>query len=254
MRPACRQQWRRCPRLRAGAGDSDALPVSMTAEEAEGILGLSSSKVQGFEEILSAKNKLVAANQSNKDKIMQIEAAYDVLFMRSMKRRISGEVEVSTSVRFADVPNTKKRSSSSQRGGTGQGGLLQKLPGGGITVETPKQNVVALQAAVFGGLALWAAAQAALEAPDIQAADTGGLQLALAGAFAVYSFKENKRLSIGRSAGLTFGSLVAGVLLGALLNSWLRVDIVPLGTFASPGVLVTDIAIVAVWAGCTFLA
>ncbi len=110
----------------------------MTAEEAENILGLSSAKVQGFEEILSAKNKLIAANQNNRDKIMQvscmgitcccyachhamphsssvvspqIEAAYDVLFMRSMKRRISGEVEVATSVRFADVPTTKKRSS-----------------------------------------------------------------------------------------------------------------------------------------------
>ena len=41
---------------------------------------------------------------------LQIEAAYDVLFMQSMKKRISGELEVSTSVRYADVP-TRKRSS-----------------------------------------------------------------------------------------------------------------------------------------------
>jgi hypothetical protein len=42
---------------------------------------------------------------------VQIEAAYDVLFMQSMKKRISGELEVSSSVRYADVP-TRKRSSS----------------------------------------------------------------------------------------------------------------------------------------------
>lgn len=40
---------------------------------------------------------------------MQIEAAYDVLFMQSMKKRITGELEVSSSVKYADVP-TRKRS------------------------------------------------------------------------------------------------------------------------------------------------
>lgn len=43
-----------------------------------------------------------------------------------------------------------------------------------------------------------AVAQALLETPEAQAADTAGIQLALAGAFAVYSFKENKRLSLGK--------------------------------------------------------
>ncbi len=32
-----------------------------------------------------------------------------------------------------------------------------------------------------------------------------------------------------RSFGLSLGSLAAGILLGAALNAWLRVDIVPLG-------------------------
>jgi hypothetical protein len=33
----------------------------------------------------------------------------------------------------------------------------------------------------------------------------------------------------GRSIGLTAAPMVVGILVGALLNSWLRVDIVPLG-------------------------
>jgi hypothetical protein len=35
---------------------------------------------------------------------VQIEAAYDVLFMQSMRRRVSGDVAVPGSVRYADVP------------------------------------------------------------------------------------------------------------------------------------------------------
>lgn len=39
--------------------------------------------------------------------------------------------------------------------------------------------------------------QALLESPDAQAADTAGLQLAAALGFAVYGFKEWKKLSLG---------------------------------------------------------
>lgn len=104
------------------------------------MLGLKNTQ-SSFEDILTAKNKQLAANQ-NKEKqmevsstpympslvvtaavaahmhcvlilplCMQIEAAYDVLFMQSMKKRITGDLEVPTSVRYADVP-TRKRSGS----------------------------------------------------------------------------------------------------------------------------------------------
>ena len=39
----------------------------------------------------------------------QIDLAYDILLMESMKRRLSGETEVARSVRFADVPQQKKK-------------------------------------------------------------------------------------------------------------------------------------------------
>lgn len=42
--------------------------------------------------------------------MVEIEAAYDILFMRSMKKRITGELEVSTAVRYADVPTQRKAS------------------------------------------------------------------------------------------------------------------------------------------------
>lgn len=37
----------------------------------------------------------------------------------------------------------------------------------------------------------------------------------------------------GRSIGLSAASLVVGIMLGAALNAWLRVDIVPLGVSAA---------------------
>ena len=39
----------------------------------------------------------------------QIDLAYDILLMESMKRRLSGQTDVARSVRFADVPQQKKQ-------------------------------------------------------------------------------------------------------------------------------------------------
>lgn len=68
--------------------------------------------------------------------LVQVEAAYDVLFMQSMKKRISGEAAVPTSVRFADVP-TKKRSPSVSSGVSGSYHAAQ--PGG--LLRTPRNSI-----------------------------------------------------------------------------------------------------------------
>jgi hypothetical protein len=92
---------------------------------------------------------------------------------------------------------SRRTPSPPQRGASQQPALLQKLPGG-VGVATPSApNAVALQIAVFGALAAWALAGALLEGPEAQAADTGGLQLALAGAFSIYQLRDAKRVSIG---------------------------------------------------------
>jgi len=36
-------------------------------------------------------------------------------------------------------------------------------------------------------------------------------------------------IAAGRAAGITAGSMVAGIMLGAVLNVWLQIDIVPIG-------------------------
>ncbi|KAI8475846.1 MAG: hypothetical protein J3K34DRAFT_16779 [Monoraphidium minutum] len=233
---------------RAEGGDAEALPGVLTLDDARGVLGVGAAA--SFDDILSAKNRKLSDAEG--DARMKIEAAYDVLFMHSMKKRLTGELQVPTGVRYADVPQQKKRGG----GGGGSGGaptLLQKLPGGVGVATKQASNAAAIQVAVFATLMGWALAGALLESPDAQAADTGGFQLALAGAFSIYQLKEAKRVSIGRAAGITFGSMVAGIMLGAALNAWLQVDIVPIGSFASPGVFVTLWAIAAIAAGCFFI-
>jgi hypothetical protein len=74
----------------------------MSSEEAAKILGVSSSS--SFDEVLSKKNALLSKASGDQERIMELEAAYDVVFMQSMKKRITGETNVSTSVRYADVP------------------------------------------------------------------------------------------------------------------------------------------------------
>lgn len=63
----------------------------------------------------------------------------------------------------------------------------------------------------------------------VGAGDVPTLQLALGAAAAVYFMREQKRSGLGKALGLSLGGLVLGALLGSGLESWLRVDIVPLG-------------------------
>lgn len=237
MRPQSQCQTLR-KRLRSTNGDYEAASINLSQEDAYKILELSPGA--SFDEIVAAKNKLLASSGSNQNRVLEVEAAYDVLFMLSMKQRLSGQV--ASSVRYADVP-AKRRAST------------QKLPSfKAPTVQYAKGPVLATQGAVFGALAAWALVQALTESPEAQLGDVAGLQLTAALAYAGYSFKENKRLSLGRSVALTVGTFFAGAILGGLIQNWLRVDIVPLGSFGSPGVFVTEVAIITLWAACALLA
>ncbi|GAB4815532.1 hypothetical protein N2152v2_002578 [Parachlorella kessleri] len=166
-----------------------------------------------------------------------VEAAYDLLFMQQMSARLRGEIPVSTKVRFADVPQRRPappKSSSKP--------AISKLP---VGVSTPKGNDLKVQAAVFGGLAVWIAIQDWVQPPGpaVGAGAVPGFQLALGLAAAVYFLREQKRTGLFKAAGLAAGGLVGGTLLGNLIEGWLRVDIVPLGGISSPGTVIGEFAV-----------
>jgi len=277
----------------AGAGPS-------TAEDAYAVLGLDPKSVRSFEEVVAAKNRAFASAPPAGDaagdaRRREAEAAYDLLFMRDMRRRLSGETEVRASVRYADVTPAPRRGPGSGSGkkagsGSGGGGGAAKAGGGGLgaffggggggggggnnsgggksggpasavrgiragasagggrarasargggggasaagglLAVRPVEGELALRlGAGFAGLLAWALVGALIESPERQLADVAALPLALSGVWAVYSLREGKRLSLLRASGITAGAAIVGTLLGTALNSWLRVDIVPLG-------------------------
>lgn len=154
----------------ARASSDDAPPTALSVDEAYAILGLKASST--FEDVVAAKNRLTdSVPGDDLERRMQVEAAYDTLFMQSMKKRLTGELEVSSTVRFADVPETRKATSSRKAKSAVQAPPAAKLPLGGVSVAPPAKANATQGALVFGGLAAWALAQALLESPEAQAGD-----------------------------------------------------------------------------------
>jgi len=118
---------RRAAVTRAGMDDA---PMGMDMETALGILGVSESAT--FDQIVSAKNVALQSAGDDDQVKVQIEQAYDLMLMKSLSQRKSGEV-VDSSVRFADVRKSKPV-------GQQVTALLDKIPGGGLGVETPKKT------------------------------------------------------------------------------------------------------------------
>lgn len=230
-----------------GSSADQPLPVGMDVEDAAKILGVRTTAT--FDEIVSRKNKLVSEAGSDQERMMDIDAAYDVMLMQSMRKRLTGQ-GVSNQVRYADVaPEPPRRGK-----GASSGGKSLAMPNGvTLGVEAPKQELAVQQGAVFSALAVWCIVQAIVESPQAQLGDTGGFQLTLALLYSVYTFKENKRMGLGKAVGLSFGALVVGAIVGTVVANYLRVDIVPLGSFQSPGVLCTEFVIIAMLLGALFV-
>ena len=199
--------------------------------------------------------------------------------MNSMARRLSGEAPVEASVRYADLRVPPRRGpgsgsgspggSGGSRGGGGGGGgtgikkgtrsssrnntrqiSLGSLP---IALAAPPTDLATKQAAAFVGLAAWALAQGVTEPAAAAAVDTASLQLAAALGLSIWFLADEKRLPLRTAALVSLGALAAGAVAGGGLAAWLRPDIVPLGPLASPGVLVAEAAIAALWAAAAFV-
>jgi len=228
----------------SGTGGEGVQPLNaMNVEQASALLGVREGA--SFDEILRAKNKLLDGTD-DMDLKVQVDAAYDMLLMQSFKSRQAGNVSDS-SIKYADVKPVKPP----ELPGWAKG-AVEKLPST-PTVELSNPQNSKVQAGTFALLLLWSAAQG-LSPSDGSGSNIPTTQLALAFALSTYFLREQKRLPLSRAALLTTGGLVAGALTGGALQAWLRVDIVPVGPLDSPEVLVSELALVAIWATCTLLA
>lgn len=154
---------------------------------------------------------------------------------------------LSTNIKYADVVQPKPKELP-----TWAKSAVQKLPNKPVVEVVNTQNSKT-QAGAFALLLLWSTVQG-LSHPDIPGQNVPTLPLALAFAASIYFLREQKKLPLRRAALLTTGALVAGAVFGGVLQSWLRVDIVPVGPLDTPEVLVSEFALVAIWATSAFLA
>lgn len=221
----------------ANSKADDPVPSEMSLENALKLLGVAEGA--SFEEILRAKNAMIERHSGDQEIAIQVEAAYDRLLMQSFLQRRAGKV-VDNSIRYADVKKTKTSSSSIG----GQQWIRDTLSKSPVVVESPVPGVIGTQSAVYAGLMVWTFASGVPSQSSLNAnADVPGLILALGFGASIY-FLRKQNVNLGKSAALTIAGLVVGAVFGGAVESWLRVDLIPVLGISSPAVLVSEFVLV----------
>ncbi|GFZ00504.1 chaperone [Actinidia rufa] len=219
--------------LFAGSRADDSAPFEMSVENALKLLGVSEGA--SFEDILRAKNSIIAACKGDKEMISQVEAAYDMLLMQSLSQRRAGKV-VNSSVRYADVKPVNA---------PGMGSMPQWLQttvkNPPVSFETPNTGDLGIQAGVYGALMVLNYVNGASTSSTVAyaGADVPGLILATSFGASLY-FITRKNIKLGKATVITIGGLVAGAVVGSVVENWLQVDIVPFLGIHSPAVVVSE--------------
>ncbi|KAK8504241.1 hypothetical protein V6N13_062594 [Hibiscus sabdariffa] len=241
FKPAKTEPWRAAPILhprrlfvaRAGSRADDSAPFEMSVENALKLLGVSESA--SFDDILRAKNSIVASIKDDQQAIAQVEAAYDMLLMRSLTQRRAGKV-VDRSIRYADVKPVNPPGVGSMPRWVQT--TVKKLP---VSVETPVSSELGIQAGVYGALMVLTYVNGASTSSVIPYAgpDIPGLILASSFGASLY-FITRKTVKLGKATLITIGGLVAGAVVGSAVENWLQVDIVPFLGIHSPATVVGE--------------
>ncbi|KAM1003211.1 hypothetical protein ACFX2C_003566 [Malus domestica] len=220
----------------AGSRADDNAPFEMSVENALKLLGVSDGA--SFDEILRAKNSIVAACKDDQEAIAQVEAAYDMLLMRSLTQRRAGKV-VNSSVRYADV----KPVSASGIGSVPQW-LQATVKNPPIAVEMPSTSDLGVQVGVYGALMAFTYVNGASGSSSgpYGGADIPGLILAGSFGASLY-FMTKKNIKLGKATIITVGGLVAGAVVGSAVENFLQVDIVPFLSIHSPVAVVSEFII-----------
>ncbi|KAJ8512023.1 hypothetical protein OPV22_002457 [Ensete ventricosum] len=205
---------RRPPSAGSRADDSSA-PYEMTVESALKLLGVSEGA--SFDDILRAKNAVLASCKDDMEAAAQVEAAYDMLLMQRLSRRRAGKV-ANGNIRYADIKPIRS---------TGTGALpewLQKtvknIP---VSVESPSTNSLGIQAGVYGALTVltFVSGSSPASAGPYTGADVPGLILATSFGASLY-FLSKKKISLGKAVVITIGGLVVGAVIGSAVEQWLQ--------------------------------
>ncbi|MGC1307132.1 MAG: CPP1-like family protein [Phormidesmis sp.] len=168
-------------------------------------LGL--TEASSFEEVQSARKRLVADYEDDPKRKENIEAAYDAILMERLRLRQEGKIKVPDRIRFAEKQAKPKVSAASGAGPIDSGGpqWFSDL------LDQPESSSELLwPSIIFAGLAVlsW-----------ILKSDTStGASLALAlGMMSAIYFLNQKTRKLWRSMGLASVGLVIGLGIGLLV-------------------------------------
>lgn len=236
-------------RDRASSG-SPSVEGGLTVEEAYQVLGLNMES--GYDQVLARKDALLEECEKSGDdaqqKALLVEIAYDTIFSSQLKARLSGDLKVSSSVRFADVKRSGAPASNAFN--TLQNKVNMPSVRNELVFVRPldRQEDTVLVSGIFATLLLWCIVQG-MSSPvgDASGADVPGLQIALGVASVVYFQREKKRTTLSKSVIVAVVGLVVGTIAGAGLESWLRVDIMPLLGISNPGTVVGSFSLVGLY-------
>ncbi|CAK8574203.1 unnamed protein product [Lathyrus sativus] len=221
--------------VHAGSRADDSAPFEMSVENALKLLGVSEGA--SFDDILRAKNSIVASCKDDQEAISQVEAAYDMLLMQSLTQRRAGKV-VNSSVRYADVKPVQSQVVGSMP--QWMQSTMKKPP---VSIDSPSTSDFGLQAGVYGALMGLTYLSGSSSPPAGYAgADVPGLILAGSFGASLY-FMTKKNVKLGKATVITIGGLVAGAVVGSVVENWLQVDIVPFLGIHSPAAVVSEVII-----------
>ncbi|CAI9769789.1 unnamed protein product [Fraxinus pennsylvanica] len=198
--------------VRAGSRADDSAPFEMSVENALKVLGVSEGA--SFDDILRAKNSIIATCKDDQEMIAQVEAAYDMLLMQRLSQRRAGKV-VNSSIRFADAKPV-----NAPRMGSMPKWLQTTTRSSPISVEAPSTSELGVQAGVYGALMVltyFNGASASSVAP-YSGADVPGLILATSFGASLY-FLTKKNVKLGKAAVITIGGLVTGAVVGSAVEA-----------------------------------
>uniref|UniRef100_A0A1D1XXH7 Protein bir1 n=1 Tax=Anthurium amnicola TaxID=1678845 RepID=A0A1D1XXH7_9ARAE len=212
--------------------DDSSKPFEMSFESALKLLGVSEGA--SFEDILRAKNVIIASCKDDQEAIAKVEAAYDMLLMQSLTQRRAGKV-MNSSIRYADVKPVRSASNSMPQW------LQATVKNAPVSIESPSTKSLGIQGGVYGALMVFTYVNGTSppSAGAFTGADVPGLILATGFGASLY-FLAKKNMNLGKATLITAGGLVIGAVLGSVVEKWLQVDIVPIFGIHSPAVIVSE--------------
>ncbi|MGQ9837994.1 MAG: CPP1-like family protein [Cyanobacteriota bacterium] len=193
------------------------------------VLGI--SEEASFEEIQSARERLLANLSADEQQQERVEQAYDAILMQRLRMRKEGKIAVPDRIRYAE-----------QRASTPAPELSVPLPTNKTPrwvnrwLDTPTAADTLLPAAILGGLVGWV-----VLAPE----EYPSLQLALGLMTCIY-FLYRKQQRFIRSFLLALGGLSLGLLLAYGIAT-------PLTGGDAPGALLVGITFAVMWLVTSFL-